>query len=127
MKQTFLSLEDQPALLHQGEWNFHALTDTALGVSITVVRGDIKIDIMFYQPTAYRCYLEEAQSSFWLEFHKNKSGTGLAYLASHSDWINSFKKEDLIHHKDVNHFLIVTTEKKIDIISDEAPKFLDFK
>ena len=122
MKEEFVPLPEQPTSLQNG-CSLQQLEDSSLGLSITVTdRAKKWIEVEFDEPVAHRCYLEETQAYFWPEFHKRKQGPGSIYNVSNSQWLKDFDKADLIHYATSEHYLIVTDQKRIDVISCNPPK-----
>ena len=122
MTSTFV--REQPEYLGD-DWKFCELRDTGSVITILIARAKVaSCEITFQRVVSYRCCLEEAATYFWQYFHKNRSETGIVYRVVDSDWLKAIDPVDLIHHKEVTHYLIVASEKKIDVAASGPPAFV---
>lgn len=120
----FDRIPDQPTSLDD-IWSFGDLRDDNSTLTIVLRRRAFVApwEIRFHRTLCYRCTLEELQPHFWEYFHKNKSGVGSVYRVTDSNWLNSFDSAAFIHYRGFHHYLIVTSEKKIDVVSSRRPGF----
>ncbi|MGE3622549.1 MAG: hypothetical protein AB7H77_01565 [Bdellovibrionales bacterium] len=123
MQEIFQRLQEQPKSFEENGWEYSSMLDSAIGLTVTVKKNKKQIEIEFSDVVGFRCLLEETQSSFWPRFHSKKNGSGLIYTVNNSEWLKSFNEADMIHYKSAQHYLIVTAQKRIDVLAVSPPTF----
>lgn len=91
------------------------------GLVVRVDAAEHTIEISFGLVAAFRTTHEESCLEFWAHFHDAKSGDGPFWIIEDSDWLAAFSQTDLIHHEGSKHYMIVTDDERIDIITSREP------
>ena len=92
------------------------------GLTIRVEAAGRTIEIAFGIVVAFRSTLEESCAAFWSEFHRTKPSIGSFWTVEGSAWLASFSDADLVHYPGAKHYLIVTDDERIDVITSRAPQ-----
>ena len=91
------------------------------GLVVSVDAGGQLIEIAFGRVVAFRSILEEACVDFWSEFHRGGTRQSPFWVVEDSAWLASFSEADLCLYSDARHYMIVTDEERIDVITDREP------
>ena len=98
-----------------------SLHDDRHGLVVRVEVAGRAIEIAFGIVVAFRSTLDESCLDFWRKFHGTKPSPGPFWTVDESEWLASFSEADLIHYPGATHYLIVTDDQRIDIITPRAP------
>ncbi len=99
------------------------LTDSASGLVVVLLDNfGRRLKINFGIASAYRNIMEEMRLSFWPIFHSKKQGTGSFWVVENSEWLANFSKDDLCHHHGCAHYLIITDDDVIDVLTKYIPQ-----
>ncbi|MCA3010086.1 MAG: hypothetical protein INH34_17065 [Phycisphaerales bacterium] len=110
-----------PAGVSEEPVSLRSLCDDRHGLVVQVEAAGRAIEIAFGRVVAFRSTLEESCLAFWSRFHGAKSSPGSFWIIDDSEWLASFSEADLIHYPGATHYLIVTDDERIDIITSRAP------
>lgn len=84
-----------------------------------------KIDFSFAR--AYRNIFEEYRLSLWSHFHKEKQGSGSLWIVKNSDWLDQLYNDGLIQPEIHTHYLIITGDDCVDVITENQPAIFDIE
>lgn len=110
-----------PAEVSEPTVSLLSLHDDRDGLVIRVESAGRVIDMSFGNVVAFRSVLEKSCLAFWSEFHGAKTRTGSFWTIEGSEWLASFTEADLFHYPGAKHYLIVTDDERIDIITSRPP------
>jgi hypothetical protein len=114
-------VEWSPAKVSEPTVSLLSLHDDRDGLVVRVQGDGRTIEISFGIVVAFRSTLEESCLEFWSRFHGAKPSNGPFWIVEGSAWIASFSEADLLHHPGAEHYLIVTDDERIDIITSRRP------
>ncbi len=98
-----------------------SLHDDRDGLVVRVEASGRTIEIAFGIVAAFRSTLEESCLAFWPKFHGAKPTHGPFWTVAESEWLASFSDADLIHHPGATHYMIITGDERIDVITSRSP------
>ena len=110
-----------PAEVSEETVSLRSLHDDGRGLVIRVEAAGRTIEIEFGIAVAFKSTLEESCPGSWPKFHGAKPSSGPFWTVEGSEWLASFSAADLIHHAGAAHYLIVTDDERIDVITSRAP------
>ncbi len=114
-------LEWCPAGRSLSELSLRSLSDGPEGLILLLDVGDKRLRLEFGVVLAFRSTVEEACLEFWRRFHADGRRTGGLWVIRDSEWLGSFSEADLIHYRGAVHYLIVTSDERIDVLSSREP------
>lgn len=98
-----------------------SLHDDRHGLVIRVDVAGRTFEIAFGIVVAFRSTLEESCLAFWPTFHAAKPTHGWFWTVDASEWLASFSEADLFHYRGATHYMILTDDERIDVITTRAP------
>ena len=101
--------------------SLQSLGDDHDGLVVRVEDAERTIEISFGIAVAFRSTLEESCVDFWRQFHDAIPKPSPFWIVEDSVWLGSFSEADLCHHPGAKHYLIVTDDERIDVISSRDP------
>ena len=119
MRESFV--EWRPAAVSEPTVSLLSLHDDRDGLVVRVAAAERTIEISFGVVMAFRSTLEESCLDFWAHFHGAKPSTGPFWIVEGSGWLATFSDADLIHHEGAKHYMIVTDDERIDILTSRTP------
>lgn len=110
-----------PAGVNEEPVSLLSLHDDPHGLVVRVEVAGRTIEIAFGIVVAFKSTLEESCIAFWPKFLGARPTPGPFWTVDESEWLASFSEADLIHYPGARHYMIVTDDERIDIITSRAP------
>src|SRR5579862_1835153 len=114
-------IEWRPVAWATRDLSQHSLTDGPGGLTIVLARANECLRLDFGVVMAFRSTMEESCLEFCERFHADGPRTGAFWSVEDSEWLGSFTEADLIHYPGAVHYLIVTPDERIDVLSPRTP------
>ena len=114
-------VEWPPVKLTISETHLASLSDSEDGLVVVLAGDKERVRLAFGVVVAFRSVVEEACVEFWQRFHDDGLRTAAVLVVRDSRWLKTFSDADLRLYPDLCHYMIVTSEERVDVLCKHEP------